>query len=94
MGRKVGLELAKRKRDERIYSENEAKGERGPLVVTGLLCVSVEKKHATREASAGIISAFRRQTYEFNSSNWQSRVASHLFIYLYFTFARATRYNR
>lgn len=32
-----------RERDERIYSEDEAKGECGPLVVTGLFCVSVEK---------------------------------------------------
>jgi len=46
MRQKVGRERPKRKRDERIYSENEAKGERGPLVVTGLLYVSVEKKLA------------------------------------------------
>lgn len=71
MGRKVGRERPKRKRDERIYSENEAKGERGPLVVTGLLCVSVEKKlHATREASVRIIGAPRRRTHEASRNNW------------------------
>lgn len=66
MGRKVGRDRPKRNRDERIYSENEAKGKRGPLVVTGLLCVSVEKKYAAREASArfGTISAFRRRSHE------------------------------
>lgn len=50
----------KRERDERIYLEDEAKGERGPLVVTGLLCVSDEKKCAARERkrSVRIIGAF------------------------------------
>lgn len=57
MRQKVGRERPKRKRDERIYSENEAKGERGPLVVTGLLYVSVEKKQW--KALTRIISAFR-----------------------------------
>lgn len=49
MGRKVGRG---RERDERIYSENKAKGERGPLVVTELLYVSVEKKiHGAKKAA-------------------------------------------
>lgn len=50
-----GARTAKEKeRDERIYSENEAKGERGPLVVTGLLYVSVEKKHAVERPVSSV----------------------------------------
>lgn len=70
-GGRWGERAAKEKqRRERIYSENEAKGERSPLVVTGLLCVSVEKKHAARVVSARITSAFRRRSHEASRSNW------------------------
>lgn len=68
MGWRVGRDRPKRNRDERIYSENEAKGERGPLVVTGLLCVSVEKKHAAREAPARFVSTFRRRSHGARSN--------------------------
>lgn len=65
-------ESGQRERETReFYSENEAKGERGPLVVTGLLCVSVEKKlHATREASVRIIGALGRRMHEASRNNW------------------------
>lgn len=72
MGQKVGQEPEKEReraggrgeRDERIYSEDEAKGECGPLVVTELFCVSVEK---TRREKEKHISSFRRLR---SASSW------------------------
>lgn len=69
MGWKSGVRILERKRkrergegegDERIYSENGVKVERGPLVVAGLLYVSVEKKKVARRGGEEAVRLFGR----------------------------------
>lgn len=57
-----GGEIGQRETEMREFIRRmRQRGERGPLVVTGLLCVSVEKKaRGARSSGPPFVSAFRR----------------------------------
>lgn len=82
-----GAEGGAREKDERIYSENKAKGERGPLVVTELFYVSVEKKKYTARRgskfrSVSLIDLFREleEKYIKLEEQYSSQVANYFFL--------------